>query len=412
MEETPRVPAGRKQICIPCSEAKHNEIIGNKVAYKKFLNEIFEKHPEIFPFRTDEGFSLNGFQRTSDKLGVQMRKIVIKATGDVFTVRPSFVLPYMTERAANVEKPLFLRRFDVPYWAMTYAFGRNDMFWYRLEMSFGRNSIVGTTVREPECLPKDLTADEKHTRLNGDKVYIATTAGGNCILGASAAGSAGTKELTQAYGVFRNEALDVDPEYSPDTVNTDGWEATRQAWKSLFPFVTVILCFLHAFLSVKRRCTKKAGEFLKEIGDKIWNAYEAETKSAFSQRIRRLREWAKNLTPGVVKDKILSLCEKKDEFMKAYDFPGAHRTSNMIDRLMKWQDEFLFNRKYFHGTLETAETAIRAWAVLRNFQPYCSRVNDADSELTSAAGRLNGFQYSENWLENLLVSASMCGYRQ
>ena len=106
------------------------------------------------------------------------------------------------------------------------------------------------------------------------------------------------------------------------------------------------------------------------------------------------------------------MCDKKDEFIKAYDFPGAHRTSNMVDRLMKWQDEYLFNRKYFHGTLESAETAIRAWAVLRNFQPYCSRVNDADTELTSAAGRLNGFQYSENWLENLLVSASMCGYRR
>ncbi len=402
MEDESRTPAGRKQICIPCSEAKHNEVIGDKVAYKSFLNEIFKIHPEIFPFRTDEGFSLNGFQRTSDKLGVQMRKIVIKATGEVFTVRPSFVLPYMTERASEVEKALFLRRFDVPYWAITYIFGRNDMFWYRLEMSFGRNSLVGTTVSDPERLPKDLTADEKHTRLNGDKAYIATTAGGNCILGASVAGSASTEELTEAYGVFHNEALDVDPEYSPDTVNTDGWEPTRKAWKKLFPF-----------LSVKRRCSKKAVSLLKEIGAKIWNVYEAETKAAFSQRIRRLREWANSLKPGeTVKDKILSLCDKKDKFIKAFDFPGAHRTSNMIDRLMKWQDEFLFNRKYFHGTYESAETAIRAWAVLRNFQPYCARINEADMELTCAAGRLNGFQYSDNWLENLFVSASMCGYRQ
>ena len=87
------------------------------------------------------------------------------------------------------------------------------MFWYRLEMSLGRNSLVGTTVSVPEHLPKDLTADEKHTRLNGDKAYIATTAGGNCILGASVAGSASTEDLTEAYGVFHNEALDVDPEY-------------------------------------------------------------------------------------------------------------------------------------------------------------------------------------------------------
>lgn len=412
MENKSKTPAGSKQICIPCSEEKYNEILGDKSAFKKYLDEIFEQHPEIFPFRTDEGFSLNGFQRTSDKLGIRMRRIIINATGEVFNIRPSFVLPYMTERTVNVEKAIFFRRFNVPYWALTCAYGRNDMFWYRLEMSFGRNSIVGTTVKDPECLPKDLTGDEKHTRLNGEKVYIATTAGGDCILGASVAASAGTEDLTKAYGVFQSEALDVDPEYSPDTVNIDGWEPTRQAWKNLFPLVTVILCFLHAFLSIKRCCTKKARELLNEIGDKVWNVYEAKAKPAFSQRIRRLREWADNLKPGVVKDKILSLCDKKDEFIKAYDFPGAHRTSNMIDRMMKWQDEYLFNRKYFHGTLESAETAIRAWAVLRNFQPYCSRVNGADTELTSAAGRLNGFQYSENWLENLLVSASMCGYRQ
>ena len=412
MKDTDRSPAGSKQICIPFNEEKYNEILNDKSAFKKYLNEIYEDHPEIFPLRTDEGFSLDGFQRTSDKLGVRMRRILIKATGEVFAVRPSFVMPYMTERTENVEKAIFLRRFDVPYWALTRLYGRNDMFWYRLEMSFGRNSIVGTTVKDPERLPKDLTGDEKHTRLKGDKVFVATTAGGNCILGASVAGSAGTDDLTEAYGVFQNEALDVDPEYSPDTVNTDGWEPTRQAWKTLFPFATVILCFLHAFLSIKRRCTKKAGDLLKEIGDKVWNVYDAKTKPAFSQRIRRLREWANNLKPGVVKDKILSLCDKKDEFIKAYDFPGAHRTSNMIDRLMQWQDKFLFNRKYFHGTLESAETAIRAWAVLRNFQPYCSRVNEPDAELTSAAGRLNGFQYSENWLENLLISASMCGYRR
>jgi hypothetical protein len=103
---------------------------------------------------------------------------------------------------------------------------------------------------------------------------------------------------------------------------------------------------------------------------------------------------------------------EKDDFAKAYDFPGARRTSNMIDRLMNWQDEYLFNRKYFHGTYESAETAIRAWAVLRNFQPYCARTNGKETELICAAGRLNGFQYSGNWLENLAISASMCGYRQ
>jgi hypothetical protein len=48
----------------------------------------------------------------------------------------------------------------------------------------GRPSIVGTTVRDPSKLPKHLVADEKHTWLEGEKVYVATTAAGGSILGA------------------------------------------------------------------------------------------------------------------------------------------------------------------------------------------------------------------------------------
>ena len=39
----------------------------------------------------------------------------------------------------------------------------------------------------------------------------------------------------RAYGVFAAEARDVEPEYAPETVNTDGWAATRNAFLALFP---------------------------------------------------------------------------------------------------------------------------------------------------------------------------------
>jgi hypothetical protein len=41
--------------------------------------------------------------------------------------------------------------------------------------------------------------------------------------------------LRQAYGVFADEAKAVDPDYAPERVNTDGWSATQEAWKALFP---------------------------------------------------------------------------------------------------------------------------------------------------------------------------------
>ena len=51
--------------------------------------------------------------------------------------------------------------------------------------SLGKNEIVGTTVKKPEQLSLHLLADEKHTRFHGEKAYIATTVGHDCVLGAS-----------------------------------------------------------------------------------------------------------------------------------------------------------------------------------------------------------------------------------
>jgi hypothetical protein len=110
-----------------------------------------------------------------------------------YTVRPFFVMPYHTAFADDIEKALFLRNVNVSFWALTYVFGRNDMYWYRMEQSLGRNSIVGTTVKSPERLPDNLGADEKHSRLKGEKVYVPTTVGDQCILGASVSEDAGER---------------------------------------------------------------------------------------------------------------------------------------------------------------------------------------------------------------------------
>ena len=79
-----------------------------------------------------------------------------------------------------------------------------------------------TTIKSAEHLPQHLSADEKHTRLLGNKTYMATTAGSDCILGASVSENASEEDLKKAYSVFKKEAACVNPEYRPDTVNTDG----------------------------------------------------------------------------------------------------------------------------------------------------------------------------------------------
>jgi len=114
------------------------------------------------------------------------------------------------------------------------------------------------------------------------------------MLGASIAQSAGQADLTEAYGVFAEEAQAVDPDYAPDTVHTDGWQPTQGAWKTLCENVTLILCFLHAFLKIRDRTTQALGAVGQAVHKRVWDAYHAPRKRAFSQRVRRLKAWAEN----------------------------------------------------------------------------------------------------------------------
>ena len=63
----------------------------------------------------------------------------------------------------------------VPPWLLTIGFGHSDMYWYRVIERLGRNSLVGTTVRDAAQLPEHLVADEHHADWAGQKGYIPTT---------------------------------------------------------------------------------------------------------------------------------------------------------------------------------------------------------------------------------------------
>ena len=289
------------------------------------------------------------------------------------------------------------------------------MYWHRLECSLGRSSLVGTTVSAADRLPRHLAADEKHTTLvdgKSRKVYLATTAGGGCCLGMALAESADADELTRAYGVFRDEAHHLDPGYRPETVNTDGWPATQAAWRAVFQGVTLILCFLHAFLKIRERAAHLKETF-NVLRERVWESYRAPDARSFSQRLRRLREWAKgHVDREVVREKVLALCNKRRAFAPAYDHPGCYRTSNLVDRLLRRLDYHLYCTQHLHGTPAAAEQGLRGWALIHNFAPSCPEVVRESPGLRSPAERLNGMRYHADWLQNLLVSASLGGYRR
>lgn len=145
---------------------------------------------------------------------------------------------------------------------------------------------------------------------------------------------------------------------------------------------------------------------------RLWRAYKAPTKRQFSQRLRRIREWAQvKVEPETVQQKLLNLKAKSTKFQVAYDFPDAYRTSNTLDRLMNYQDRVLYNMQYFHGTKDSARLQLRAMALILNFHPYGSRTKFTNPSRSSPFQDLNGFHYHDNWLRNLLIAASMNGQR-
>jgi hypothetical protein len=366
------------------------------------------RHPEIFPRAMAGGFSFHDSYRSRKLKGLQLRRIKLRQTGEVFTLRPSFVMPYLIARTEEVEKALYLRQWGVPFGALAYVFGRDAMFWYRAWLAFGRPNLVGTTVKAAGRMPPHLVVDEKITWLEGAEVCVPTTAGGGCVLGITLARGEDGAALTSAYGEFAKEAAEIFPDYQPLSVCTDGWAATREAWRGLFPGLTLVLCFLHSVLKIARRCR---GALRRQVLDKAWEVYRAETRRSFAQRVRRLREWSRAGLEGGVAEMVEKLCAKSADFLPAYDLPGAARTSNAVDRLLNIVDRQLYAMRYCHGRQESARLAVRAIGMQWNFHPYGRRLRRDAPERASPFGDLNGFEYHGNWLHNFLIASSMGGLR-
>ena len=141
---------GYRTIRLPLAESEYDRFLSDRSYAKARLDELYEDFPELFPDAFPWGYALYGFTEPSIKQGIHCRRIRLEHGQAVFTIAPAFVMPDMTGRTQEVDDALFLMRCHVPCWAIAHVFGRGEMYWYRLEQSLGRFSIVGTTVKNPE----------------------------------------------------------------------------------------------------------------------------------------------------------------------------------------------------------------------------------------------------------------------
>src|SRR5512144_2087909 len=165
-----RASRGHRTICLPIPDSTYQRTIDDPRAFRRTIDDYFQRMPELFP-RNFPGFQLMGHRRSA-KRDVMIRRVRLK-DGTAYSIRPAYLMPYMTARTEAVQGPLFLRKFGVPFWALARVFGKTHMAWYRQESALGRFSVVGTTVRQA-ALPAHLLADEHHQTRDGKKVSIAT----------------------------------------------------------------------------------------------------------------------------------------------------------------------------------------------------------------------------------------------
>ena len=235
-------PKGTSIIRLPISELVYIETVKSPVLFRQWLDGLDEKYKLLFDCNLSEGYELHDI-RFSQKMSFHYRRIEI--SGKRFTIQPSYIMPYWSGKVADCREGLLLYLRGTSLDSIVTYFGDNQQKWLNRVNHLGRFSVVGTTIKSPNLIPPSLTADEKAVRrpitfLNGKEVYACVTVGNDCMLGADLSLTEDEDGLKESYGVFKEEALNISSTYLPKSVNTDGWSATRKAWKGLFNEVVLI----------------------------------------------------------------------------------------------------------------------------------------------------------------------------
>src|SRR5262249_54276341 len=140
----------------------------------------------------------------------------------------------------------------------------------------------------------------------------------------------------------------------------------------------------------------------RERSGKVWEAFAARDRRSFGQRMRRLWEWAASNVKGAwLLEQVEKFCKRKEEYGRAYDHPGGHRTSNMLDRVMRGMNRYFEDCQHLHGSAARCGGHCRPWALLHTFGPGHEARAWANQGWRGPAERLNEHRYHDHWLQNL-----------
>ena len=99
-KESAALFAPTKRLCIPIDRAEYDRVVGDPGTFRAYLDKQIADHPELFPVAIQQGYHLHDILPASKKLpDLRLRRIQLtkpEAKEAVFSVAPSFVMPYMT----------------------------------------------------------------------------------------------------------------------------------------------------------------------------------------------------------------------------------------------------------------------------------------------------------------------------
>ena len=83
-----------RTIILTIGQEKYEKIVTEWPKFRAWIKYEYRLNPEIFPEAFEKGYKLHD-KKISDKTGVMTRRIKLR-NGQVWTVRPGFVMSYMT----------------------------------------------------------------------------------------------------------------------------------------------------------------------------------------------------------------------------------------------------------------------------------------------------------------------------
>ncbi len=326
------------------------------------------------------GFSTYNRKRNGNILIWRIQCTCCKKT---WSVLPEFVLRYTGLNPLEARSCLYNSFYGASLEVNFALFGVSAMQQYNYFCAIGRNSLVKILINCSLELPAYPIFDEKHCKCRSDKSYLPTIVEGRVIWHLGYVESLSEDTLTANYGIFKENAQNELPNYSPIGVLTDGFTSTQNSVRNNFLKTIIGICLFHASLLIHRRLKKELGDNAEILSKQFFNIINKFNSKEWlpvfkiGQRIRRFKEKLIKIGGDKTNDIVEWINKKKAGWMKVMQIEQMPNVTTLLDQAHNCIDRKLFNMKQFHHKNGRQADYMNAFAMLYNLIPYQKRAKNA-----------------------------------